>query len=100
MWTNARREPVTPPRNGRNHLPAQQLAQGADLRGQVVLFHHQARPDTVEQLVLGEQRAGLFDEHPQQVEGSGAQDCRFAVHQQAALYRLQLEAACKVQAVC
>ena len=46
----------------------QQLAQRRDLHLQVVFLDHEARPDRVEQLVLGHELTARADQHDQQVE--------------------------------
>ena len=70
---------------------AEQLAQVADLRGDVVLFHDQARPDQVEQLLLGDEPLVALGQHEQQVEGAAAESHRLAAHAQHPLGRVQLE---------
>ena len=86
-------EAIAAPRHRRDQVAAEHLAQGADLRREVVLLHHEPGPDDVHQGVLADQLAGPLGQRQQQVEGAAADDCRHAVDEQAPLARLQLEAA-------
>ena len=62
-------ETVAPAREGGDQLAAQDLAQCADLGGQVVFFHHRAGPDQVEQRAFGQQLPGPIGQYQQQVKG-------------------------------
>ena len=62
------RESIAAPRNRGDRLRSEQLAQRADLHLQVVLLHHHARPDDVEQLVLGHQPIAPLVQRLQHVE--------------------------------
>jgi hypothetical protein len=79
--------------DGRDHVAADHLSQRADLRGEVVLLHHEARPDEVHQRVLADQLAGPLGQRQQQVERAATERSRRAVHEQAALVGLQFETA-------
>ena len=94
-----RRKPVAASGDGGDDVAAQHLAQAADLRGQVAFFHHHARPDLVDQLVLVQQLARLLDQGQQQVEGARADGGGLAVDEQTPLQRLQLEAAAGAEAL-
>jgi hypothetical protein len=87
------RQPVTVAWQCRDGARTQQLAQCADLRGDVVLFDHQAGPDAVEQLLLGDQPLVALGQCEQQIEGAAAQGHGLATHAQHALGRVQLEVA-------
>ena len=88
-----RHEAIAAPRNGGDQVVAQDLAQGADLRGQVVLLHHEPRPDKVHQHVLADQLAGPLGQRLQQVERAPPERRRRPVHEQATLVGLQFETA-------
>ena len=71
LWRGS--EAVSEPRNGRDHLSTEQLAQRADLHHQVVLFDHQRRPEGVEQIVLGDELTLPINQGQQHIEGTRAQ---------------------------
>ena len=87
------------PGDGGDGLRAEQLAQRADLDLEVVLLDHHARPDDVEQLVLGHEALAPLDQRAEHVERPLAERHRAAVGHQQALVRLQLEAAKAVDAL-
>src|SRR5262249_45994911 len=61
-------ESITAPRHGRDHMRTQQLAQAADVRRDVVPFHHDVPPDQVEQLLLGHQALAPPCQYQREVE--------------------------------
>ncbi len=88
-----RGQPVAVARQRRDRARAEQLAQVADLGGDVVLFHHQPGPDEVEQFLLGDQPLVALGQREQQIEGAAAQGHRLAAHAQHTFGRVQLEVA-------
>ena len=86
-------EAVAAPGNGGDQVAPQHLAQAGHLHREVGLLHHQPGPHLLEQLALGQQLAGSRGHREQQVERACAQGGRDAIDEQAALARLQLEAA-------
>ncbi len=63
-------------------MRAQDLAQRRDLHLEVVLLDDQARPDAIEELVLGDDAVAAVDQREQHVEGAGAEHGGAAVDQQ------------------
>ena len=90
---DARREAVAAAGHGADQIATEHLAQGVHLHRDVALLDHEARPDTIEQLVLADQLAGPLGQDHQQVEGPCAERRRPAIDQQPSLDALQLEAA-------
>jgi len=88
---DARREAIAAARNRRDQLAAEHLAQGTDLRLQVVLLDDHIGPDEIHQLVFGNEAAGALDQRDQHVECARAERCGRAIDQQSPLVGLQLE---------
>ena len=76
---------VSLPGDGRNGILTEDLAQGADLHLQVVLFHNQPGPDQVKQFVLRDRPVAPFDQRQQHVKGARAQRCWVPIDQQLSL---------------
>jgi hypothetical protein len=74
-------------------LRPKDLAQGADLDLKVVLFHHEPRPDQLEQLVFGDQSFAPLDQGEQDIQRPCAQRHRLPVAEQLPGRRIQLEPA-------
>lgn len=85
------RETVAPARNGGDDVRAEQPTQRADLGRDIVLFHHQARPDEVKQLLLGDEVVAAPRQHDQHVKSPAAQRHGLAVDAQQTLIRVELE---------
>ena len=83
---------VSAPRDGRNGLRAEQLAQRCNLYGDVAFFDNQPRPNRFEQFVLGDHAIGVVDQGKQQIVGSGADRYRFPCDAQAAFGHMHLAA--------
>jgi hypothetical protein len=83
------REPVTPAGDGRNCTGTKHLAQRGYLNLQVVLLHHQAGPDAIEQFVLGDQLPAALHQGQQDIEGPLAEHHGTAVFQELPLARAQ-----------
>ena len=56
-----------------------------------MLFYDEARPDQVEQLLLGDQSLVALGQHEQQIEGATAQGDWLAAHPQHPFGRMQFE---------
>jgi hypothetical protein len=87
------REPVPAPRDGRDRLRPEHLAQGRDLHLQVVLLHDHVGPDEIDELGLPDDAVATLDQCQQQVERAGAERRGDAVDQHLPLAGADLEAA-------
>jgi hypothetical protein len=67
----------------------EQLPQDGDVVIEIVLLDRRVRPNGLQQLFLGDQPSGIFDQHPQRVEHLQAQWDGLAVAQQATLGNLE-----------
>ena len=92
-WVERRGELVAPPGHGGDHVRTEQLAQAADLRGDVVLLHHDPGPDQVEQFLLGDQPFAPLGQRQQQVEGACTHGGGLALHAHEPLGRAYLKTA-------
>ena len=70
---------------------AQNLAQGGNLDGKIVLFHDQSRPHSLKQFLLGDQTVPVLDQPDEHIKGTRAQPGRHSVGQQLAFGGLDLE---------
>ena len=67
----------------------EQLAQGVDLSGHVLLFNHHPRPNAAHQLVFADRRSIRVDQGQQDIQGPRATVYRHTIHQQPALAPLK-----------
>ena len=82
---------VTPPRHGDDGARAQDLAQGRHLHLEVVFLDHQAGPDQLHQLCLGDQPAMALGQRDQQRHGAAAQGGGLPVQVEHALVHTERE---------
>jgi hypothetical protein len=83
-------EAVAPAGNRGDAFTAQQRMQCTHLDDQVVLDHHLARPDGIEQLFLGHQTVLVIQQGRQHIECARAQRNGALVHQDLASARSHL----------
>jgi hypothetical protein len=87
------REAIAPPRNRRDRLRAEQLAQGRDLNLQIVFLDHQTGPDQIEQFMLADHPVAALDQRQQHVEGARTEFGSLAVDQEPACVGLDQKTA-------
>ena len=88
-------EEIASPGNRANQVAvrAKRLAERVDLKGEVVLLHDHAWPDTIEQLILADGRPLCVDQRQQHLDCAGAKLNRRPVPEQPALTPQQAEPA-------
>jgi hypothetical protein len=70
---------------------SERLPQHRDAAGEIRLFNEGAGPDVFQQPILVDQVAGVFDEHPKEVEHPGRERNRLAVAKQLVFRQIQRE---------
>ncbi len=86
------RKAIAPPRHRGDRSRAEQFAQRADLRRDVVFFDYHAGPDQIEQFLFADEPLAALRQGQQQVKCPCAQRRRVTVHPDHALGRADLEA--------